>query len=221
MPVPALAALGGIGAAFDIGSSLYGIFQGISDRRKGRRMFEDSFNNRPTYDIAPEARQMMGMRQATLNATPGAFRDLENDIFANQAATTYNARQAAPGSAALLGSIGTAQAETNRALRQAAMQEDAAYQQRLSGLEGAQRTMIGERQKAFDVNEMQPFEQRSALGLEMMGMGGANIYGGLRSLGSTFGNLYSAEADNKVVSTLMGMFMNNKRAPQMGGANFK
>lgn len=214
-----MAALGGIGAAFEIGSSLYGIVQGIADRTRGRRMFERAMANRPTYDIAPEAQARMGMRQATLNATPGAFRDLENDIFANQAGTIYNARQAAPGSAALLGVLGTSQAETNRALRQSAMQEDAAFQQRLSGLEAAQQGMIGERRFAYEQNELMPFQQNLQMGASLMGVGGENIYGGLRSMGSTFGNLYSAEADNKVVSTLFGMFMKNRaRAPRMGGA---
>lgn len=212
----ALAALSGVGAAAQLGSSLYGIIQGIVDRRKGRKMYEESMANRPVYEIDPEAARRLGLRQSLLTSQPAAFRDLENDIFANQAGTIYNARQAAPGSAALLGTLGAAQADTNRALRASAMQESEDYQRRLAGLEAAQGGMAAERLRAFQLNEAMPYEEQRSLGLEMMGVGGENIYRGLRSLGGMAGQLAEAESENKLVSTLFGqLFQGRRKAPSL------
>jgi hypothetical protein len=214
----ALAALSGVGAALQAGSSLYGIIQGIVDRRRGRRMYEEAMANRPTYEMAPEIRQRLGLRQSLLTSQPAQFRDLENDIFANQAGTIYNARQAAPGSAALLGTLGASQADTNRALRAAAMQESEDYQRRLAGLESAQGAMAGERMKAFELNELAPFEEQRSLGLEMMNVGGENIYGGLRTMSGTLGQLAEGESENKLVSTLFGqLFQGRRKAPSLRG----
>ncbi|NBW22719.1 MAG: hypothetical protein EBR82_83720 [Caulobacteraceae bacterium] len=128
----ALAGLTGVGMGLDIASSLYGIISGIKQQREARKLMTEA-DRMPGYEMAPEVGQRLGLRQTMLTARQPAFQDLENDIFANQAATVFNARQAAPGSAPLLGAIGTAQAETNRALRQAAQQEAMSQEERVRG----------------------------------------------------------------------------------------
>lgn len=209
-----LAGLSGVGAGLDIASSLYGIISGIKQQREGRKLMAEA-EKAPGYQIAPETGQRLGLRQTMLTARQPAFQDLENDIFANQAATTFNARQAAPGSAALLGTIGTAQAETNRALREAARQEAMTQEERVRALEAAQGAMAGEREKQYMYNVYAPQQQKLQLGAEMMGYGQSNVYGGLRALSGTAGRMYSAESENSVVSTLFGQLMNRKRAPKL------
>lgn len=209
-----LAGLTGVGTGLDIASSLYGIISGIQQQRQGRRMVAEA-EAMPGYQVSPEARQRLGLRQTMLGATAPAFEDLENDIFANQAGTVFQARQAAPGSAALLGTVGTAQAETNRALRQAAMQEAAMQEERVRGLESAQEAMARENQMAYQYNTFIPQQRKFELGGQMMGVGQQNIFGGIRSLAGTAGNLYRAEAENSVVSTLFRQLMGGRtNAPQ-------
>ena len=209
-----LAGITGVGMGLDIASSLYGIVSGIQQRRQGRRMVEEA-EAMPGYQVSPEARQRLGLRQTMLGATAPAFADLENDIFANQAGTVFQARQAAPGSAALLGSVGTVQAETNRALRQSAMQEAALQEERVRGLEAAQAAMQQENQMAYQYNTFIPQQRMFELGGQMMGAGQQNVFGGLRGLAGMAGGLYKAEAENSVVSTLFRQLMGSRsNAPQ-------
>lgn len=207
-----LAGLSGVGAGLEVASSLYGIISGIKQQREGRRLMEEA-DRMPGYNIAPEVQQRLGMRQTMLTARQPAFQDLENDIFANQAATVFNARQAAPGSAALLGTIGTAQAETNRALRDAARQEALAQEQRVGALEEAQMAMAKERENQYFFNTYQKQKDKYAMGAEMAGIGQGNVYGGLRAMAKTSQGLYDAEAENSVISTLFTQLMNRKKAP--------
>lgn len=209
-----LAGLTGVGTGLEVASSLYGIISGIKQQREGRKLMEEA-DRMPGYKIAPEVQQRLGMRQTMLTARQPAYQDLENDIFANQAATVFNARQAAPGSAALLGTIGTAQAETNRALRDAARQEAMSQEERVRALEGAQGAMADERFKEYLYNVYSKQQQKYDAGAEMAGIGQGNVYGGLRSLANTAGNLYQAEAQNSVVSTLFSQLMNRRKAPSM------
>ena len=215
-----LAGLSAVGTGLDIAGSLYGIISGIQQQRQGRRMLAEA-EAMPGYQISPEARQRLGLRQTMLNAPAPGFQDLENDIFANQAATVFQARQAAPGSSALLGTIGTSQAETNRALRQAAQQEAGLQEERMRGLEAAQEAMMREQQMAYQYNTFIPQQRKFEMGANMMGAGQSNVFGGIRSLAGTAGNLYRAEAENNVVSTLFQQLMGQKRrAPVFTGQGY-
>ena len=212
-----LAGLTGVGTGLEIASSLYGIISGIQQQRQGRRMLAEA-EAMPGYQTSPEARQRLGLRQTMLTAQAPAFQDLENDIFANQAATVFQARQAAPGSAALLGTVGTAQAETNRALRQAAQQEALLQEQRVQGLEAAQQAMQRENELAYQYNTFIPQQRKFEMGAGLMGSGQANVFGGIRSLAGTAGNLFRAEAENSVVSTLFQQLMGQRgSAPNLPG----
>jgi hypothetical protein len=154
-----------------------------------------------------------------LNARNPAFQDLENDIFANQAGTIFNARQAAPGSSALLGTIGTSQAETNRALRAAAMQEQGQYEQRLRGLETAQNAMAAQQQKAYEYNVIIPQERKYAYGQELMGVGQENVYGGLRGMAGLAGNTFRSELQNSTLSLLFPNLFKQKQPQRPANLN--
>jgi len=217
MPPPsmgALAGLTGVGMGLDIASSLYGIISGIKQQREARKLMQEA-DKMPGYEISPETGQRLGLRQTMLTARPAAFQDLENDIFANQAATVFNARQAAPGSAPLLGAIGTAQAETNRALRASAIQEAGMQEERVRALEAAQGAMAGEREKQYMYNVAVPQQRKYELGAEMLGVGQGNVYGGLKSLAGMAGSAYQAEAQNSVVSTLFKQLMGTRQGPKL------
>ena len=214
-----LAGLSAVGTGLEIASSLYGIISGIQQQRQSRRLLAEA-ENMPGYETSPEARQRLGLRQTMLTARTPAMQDLENDIFANQAATVFQARQAAPGSAALLGTVGTAQAETNRALRQAAQQEALLQEQRVQGLEAAQQAMQRENELAYQYNTFIPQQRKFEMAAGLMGGGQANVFGGIRSLAGTAGNLYRAEAENSVVSTLFRQLMGDRMtAPTLPGQN--
>lgn len=206
--------LSGIGTGLDVASSIYGLIQGIGQRRQGRRLIQDA-SNAPKYEIPQEIGQQLGLRQAMLNARQPAFQDLENDIFANQAASVFNARQAAPGSSALLGHIGTAQALTNKALRDAAMQESLQYEQRVRGLENAQTSMAKEREKAYQLNVYEPMIRDFYAGQDLMASGSENVMGGIRSLAGVAGNLYQSEGENKTLSLLFPNLFNQNKGPRM------
>lgn len=209
-----LSSLTGVGLGMDVVSSLYGIISGIGQRRQGRQLL-DSALNAPKYEVPQELMQQVGLRQAQLNARNPAFQDLENDIFANQAATVFNARQAAPGSSAMLGVLGTAQASTNKALRDAAMQESLQYEQRLRGLEAAQSAVGQQREKAYLYNVFEPAQRNFQAGQELMGVGQENVYGGLRSMAGMAGNMFTSEMQNKTLSILFPDLFKNKQTGKL------
>jgi hypothetical protein len=80
--------------------------------------------------------------------------------------------------------------------------------------------MARENQMAYQYNTFIPQQRKFELGGQMMGVGQQNIFGGIRSLAGTAGNLYRAEAENSVVSTLFRQLMGSRpNAPKLPGQN--
>jgi hypothetical protein len=209
--MPALGPLAAAGAGLDIATGLYGFFHGLNQNRQGRQMIQ-SAGNRPQYQIPGVVGQQLATRQLQLNAPQAGQEDATQLILGNQAGTIYNDRQASTNSSQLLGSIGTAQANTNQALLAQGVQNQGLYQQRLAGLENAQNNMAAQEQYKYGQN-LDAYNQKLQIGYGLQGVG--------QQLSNTAGNLYKAEEDNGAVSLLFKQMMGSRnRAPQMPGMNF-
>jgi len=141
---------------------------------------------RPTYAVPQEVQDKLAQNQVNLNArSAGAARANEN-IFANQATTLQNAAQAGGGISNQLLAGAMAQANTNQALGDLSASEMEDFQRRLSNLGSVQSEMGQYRDKEFDINKMQPFQDAAAAKSALIEGGIQNLFGssqGLAGLG--------------------------------------
>lgn len=169
-------------------SALGSLFQtglGIAQLIKARKYRM----GRPTYEIPDEVKQGLGLRQQMLNARMPGAAEAERNIYESSAATLANAQQGATDSASLLAAAAGQQGATNRALRKLSIQEDMDYERRVQGLERQQSQMAQFRDKEFDINKMQPYQEAAATRSALIGGGLQNIAGGIKSAGATAGKL--------------------------------
>lgn len=141
---------------------------------------------RPKYTVPQEVQDKLAQNQVNLNArSAGAARANEN-IFANQATTLQNATQAGGGISNQLLAGAMAQANTNQALGDLSASEMEDFQRRLSNLGAVQSEMGQYRDKEFDINKMQPFQDAAAAKSALIEGGIQNLFGasqGLAGLG--------------------------------------
>lgn len=198
------------GSGLSILSNLYGLFAGARQTREARQMLNQPL---PQYEIPQELERAAAARQMALyGRTPEAI-NAEQAILANQAGTTFNARQAAPTASAMLGVLGTSQAETNRALLANAAQESAQFEQRLAGMERTGQALGQQRERQFMLNEFLPAQEQRQYARELLAGGQSNIAGSLMGLSSTAGMAFQAEADNQLFTRLF------RRAPSLNGTS--
>lgn len=141
---------------------------------------------RPKYTVPQEVQDKLAQNQVNLNArSAGAARANEN-IFANQATTLQNATQAGGGISNQLLAGAMAQANTNQALGDLSASEMEDFQRRLSNLGAVQSEMGQYRDREFDINKMQPFQDAAAAKSALIEGGIQNLFGasqGLAGLG--------------------------------------
>lgn len=156
MPLPALT-LG----AMALGPILSGI-GGISQAAKARKLEKDlSKLKRPEYQIPEEIAQQQAMRQNLL-FSQGPIQQYRQQLGETAAASMYNQRQAAPGSAALLGAASMAQGTQNRGLRDIAGMQEERFQTNLAGKEAADKIMAEQRTNKQMFDEIRPFYEQVA-----------------------------------------------------------
>jgi hypothetical protein len=133
---------------------------------------------RPMYTVPQEVQDKLAQNQVNLNArSAGAARGQDN-IFANQATNLLNAQQAGGGISNQLLAGAMAQANTNQAIGDLSASEMEDYQRRLGNLGAAQSEMGQYRDKEFDINKMQPFQDAAAAKSALIEGGIQNIFGG-------------------------------------------
>lgn len=198
--MPLLPALGG---GLAIGQGLFQGLLGLTQLFRGNRMQP----KRPTYEISPEAQAGLAQRQTQLNARAAGAAQAEQNIYQNQAAAVNNASQGATDAQTLLAAAAGAQGTTNRALNQLQVAENQDYQQRLAGLEAQQANMTQQRDKAFQINEMQPFIDATNTKAGLTEGGLQNIYGAMGDMSAVLGKAYAAQ-NNKGMSP-MGIGLSN------------
>lgn len=131
---------------------------------------------RPKYTVPQEVQDKLAQNQVNLNArSAGAARGQDN-IFANQATTLQNAQQAGGGISNQLLAGAMAQANTNQALGDLSASEAEDFQRRLSNLGAVQSEMGQYRDKEFDINKMQPFQDAAAAKSALIEGGIQNLF---------------------------------------------
>ena len=181
-----LGALPAIGLGLDIGKGLFQGMLGLGQLFRGNRMKP----KRPTYEIPEEAKAQLALDQQLLNArTPGAVQ-AEQNIAQQQAAAVGNIQQGATDAQTILAVAGATQGTANRAYNNLATMEAQDYQRRLGNLKRSQAQMIAERQRAFQINQYQPFLDATATKAGLTEGGFQNIYGGIGSMAGALGKLH-------------------------------
>lgn len=217
MPLPAI--LGVIGTAAGAANSLMKTGLGIGQLFKARQYR----NQRPTYQIPDEVGQQLGLRQQLLNARMPGAQQAEQNIQENQAANLYNQQQAVGDSASLLAANASGQGATNRAMRKLAMQEAQDEERRIRGLENAQRTMANYRDKAFKLNELDPYMEDAATRSALIEGGIQNLSTGFADIGAQAGSMYEAESmDNTysdMLSDIKNMFQQKRMMRMLNNTN--
>ena len=141
---------------------------------------------RPTYTIPQEVQDKLGQNAMNLNARSAGAARAQDNIFQSQATTIQNAQQSGGGVGNQLLAGAMAQANTNRSLADLSASEREDYQRRLGQLGQAQSEMAGYRDKAFDFNQVQPYENAAAAKSALIQGGIQNLFGasqGFMSLG--------------------------------------
>lgn len=135
---------------------------------------------RPTYQIPKEISNMLALRQMNLRGRMAGASYAEQNILQSQANTVGRYQNIANNPNAILAGVSASQGQANRGFQGLAVTEAQDYQRRLGGLEGAQRTMAGYRDRAFDINEMQPFQDEARTKAALIGAGLRNTTGGVQ-----------------------------------------
>jgi len=137
---------------------------------------------RPTYDIPDEIGENVSMYKNFLNARMAGGGYAENNIMSNQGTMLDQIRKGSVNSSQLLSMIGGVQGNTNRSFERLNQIEAEDQQRRAAGVAQARNTMARFRDKAFEMNEMQPYMDQAATKSALIGGGLRNMYGGLNSI---------------------------------------
>lgn len=142
---------------------------------------------RPTYQIPDEIKNMLALRQMNLGGRMAGATQAQANIMQSQANTVGAYQGTLRNPNAILAGVSAAQGQTNRAFGNLGAMEAQDYQRRLAGLEGAQRSMAQYRDKAFEINEMQPYIDEARTKAALIGAGLRNISGGAAGVAGAVG----------------------------------
>lgn len=142
---------------------------------------------RPTYQIPDEIKNMLALRQMNLGGRMAGATQAQSNIMQSQANTVGAYQGTMKNPNAILAGVSAAQGQTNRAFTNLGAMEAQDYQRRLAGLEGAQRSMAQYRDKAFEINEMQPYVDEARTKAALIGAGLRNISGGASGVAGAVG----------------------------------
>lgn len=158
---------------------------------------------RPTYQIPEEIKNMLALRQMNLNGRMAGASQAQRNINQSQSnvVNAYQNTQSNPN--AILAGVSASQGQSNRAFNNLATLEAQDYQRRLAGLEAAQRTMAGYRDKAFDINEFQPYMDEDRTKAALIGAGLRNTAGALNSVSQDLG-------EKQYMETMQQMYGNQQ-----------
>lgn len=142
---------------------------------------------RPTYQIPDEIKNMLALRQMNLQGRMAGASQAQRNILQSQGSTIGAYQGTLRNPNAILAGVSASQGQTNRAFTDLASMEAQDYQRRLAGLEGAQRTMANYRDQAFQINEMQPYQDESRTKAALIGAGLRNVAGAGQAVTGAFG----------------------------------
>jgi hypothetical protein len=196
VPGAGLAVAGAIQAAGQIG---YGIYQ----NQKAKKLQKD-LGPQPKYQYNDAKRAVAGQLALAQGEAPGVTQQLQG-VNQNLANTTQNIATMAPSGAAGLGALVQANASGMQSyadiLGQAAQTKLGLQQNYLQGVSGLQNYA----DKAFEVNQLQPYMQQQQRIADLQAAGATNIGGGIASGFDTIGSAISAQSINMDPSITKGL----------------
>jgi hypothetical protein len=205
MPIPLLLA-----AAPAIASSLFGAVKGVQALNQSKKIKPEYYNygDERLADMAsPYAKQMLGMAQTQLNAQDPFAAAQQRGILSGQAGAMSGVQRSAMDPSQALALTAAIQGNTNQAMFQQGLQNQQNYQSRLANLTGAQQTMIGEGDKAYqdrlrkfqiDTEMKQQLQNAGAQTLMNAGASlGSSLLGirGMQTGGTGFGNMFKKSSN--------------------------
>jgi len=201
MPIPAALVPALISAAPAVSQFVTGLFQG----NKSKKLLEGL--ERPQYEIPEAATQ--ALQNAQVNA--GSFQmagqsNLEaaqDQIFTNTVEDVGSYATSGPEALAALISAG---ASRQGAQNQIGFQAAGDYNDRQGVLRNQLGTYAGYQDKAFDINQMQPYEDKAATASALGNAGMNNRYGAFNTLAGVAANYFDAKSltDNKEAGGITG-----------------
>lgn len=180
-------------------SSIYSLAKGISQDAKAKKMEKE--NQRPSYTpqaykMPPEVEQYLAKAkmQALDQKLPGQD-VMEERIRANTANTVAATQQSGASSAEILNSLASIQKGENRAMNDLNLmaaedmirkqgQVDNALMTQAQYKDREYQTNLQNQDKAFQVNQYDPYKEKAAAISALKGAGQQNIYGGIEGLSS-------------------------------------
>lgn len=170
--------IAGVGTAIGVGQALYGNAQ----RKKYQRQLDALAAQRPEYEINPEEADIMNLAQsrASMGMGAGARQQMQNNTD-RTLATLANASLMGGGDANALAAIAE---RSQNAYNQGAIYNDQVRLQNLSNLQAAYARQSANRDKAWTINDMQPWKDKmTAVSQQLQGANNM-MYGGINQAGS-------------------------------------
>jgi hypothetical protein len=212
------AAMGMIGQmAGNVGSGLSGIVSGIvgiGQKKKANKILAE--NPYPTYQIPKEvfANQEMAQNNANTGLPSEQYSMAMKNIQRNQNAALSAATDRRGGNAA----IGAIQGQANNATAGLDAQNAAARMQNQRVLMGVNNNVASFRDRSWDWNTRNKYDQNHSYGMSLLGMGNANIMHGIdKTLSGLIGGAASGGGSKGGQSQSMGGLGGNASIGNIGG----
>src|SRR6478736_3545381 len=181
MPVPLMIA-GGAQAA---GGIISGI-TGLSQKRKAKKLL-NSLGDQPEYAIPNEI--MQNQKMAQLAASEGLPSQQYNNAMKNIQRSQANALSGAIDRRSALMALPKLQQQANDAYGKLDVADANARMNNQRQLYGINSQVAGYRDKAFDINQMQPYQEKKNYYNSLLGAGNQNLMSGIDKAASGVGLL--------------------------------
>lgn len=158
----------------NIGGGLIGGIAGYFQRRKAKKMLNNL--HQPTYTIPNEVLQNQKMAQQAANE--GVASQQYSNAMKGFRQTEANALAGSLDRRSALMALPKIQQQTNASIGNLDAQDDAIRQQNRRTLYGVNSQVAGYRDKAFDINQMQPYQRDYSYAMGLLGAGNQNLLSG-------------------------------------------
>lgn len=158
----------------NIGSGLVSGITGYFQRRKAKKMLKGL--QQPTYVIPNEILQNQKMAQQAANE--GMPSQQYNNAMKNFRQTEADVLASARDRRSALMALPRVQQQTNANIGNLDAQDAAMRQQNQRTLYGINSQVAGYRDKAFDINQMQPYQRDYSYAMGLLGAGNQNLLSG-------------------------------------------
>lgn len=170
-----------LGTAIGLGSGLVSGLFGIGQKRRARRLERN--NIRPVYQ------ENSLIRQNLAEAELASRRGLPSQVYSNQLQQMQQGFSAGLRTLNRAGvnpyNVATMLSGYNRGLMNLNAMDAQAMEQNRRSLFSAREAMAGEQRRAFDINQMQPYQQTRQEVASLRRAGDQNLFGGLGLMAQT------------------------------------